>query len=80
MEVIAIQPPCEICTKLFENVKKAVADAGVEAEIKKRWILSEDVLREFGLLLSPAMVIGGVVVSQGRLFKTEEIVGLLEGG
>jgi len=79
IEVIAIQPPCEVCTKLYENVRKAVAETGVKADIKKRWILSEEVLEEHGLLLSPALVIGGLVVSQGRLFNVEEIASLIEG-
>jgi hypothetical protein len=54
-------------------------DAGVDAEVVKLWILSEDVRQKYGLLLSPALVIEGVVVAQGKVYKPERIAGLLQG-
>jgi predicted thioredoxin/glutaredoxin len=79
IEVIGLEPPCKKCNELLENAKKAALDAGVEAEVIKLWTLSEDVRRKYGLLLSPALAIEGVVVAQGKVYKPERIAGLLQG-
>ena len=79
IEVVGLEPPCIKCNELLENAKKAVKDAGVDAEVVKLWTLSEDVRQKYGLLLSPALVIEGVVVAQGKVYKAERIVSLLKG-
>lgn len=79
IEVIGLEPPCQKCNELIENAKEAAKDAGVDAEVVKLWILSEDVRQKYGLLLSPALVIEGVVVAQGKVYKSERIAGLLQG-
>jgi hypothetical protein len=79
IEVIGLEPPCNKCSELLENSKKAVQDTGIEAEIVKKWTLSEEIREKYGLLLSPALVIEGVVVAQGKVYKPERIVGLLKG-
>jgi hypothetical protein len=43
IEVVGLEPPCQKCNELLENAKKAAKDAGVDAEVVKLWILSEDV-------------------------------------
>ena len=80
IEIIGLEPPCEKCNELLDNAKKAVAELGMEAEVVKLWVLSEDVREKYGLLLSPALTIGGVVVAQGKVFKAERIENLLRGG
>ena len=77
--MIGLEPPCRKCNELVENAKKAVAEVGIEAEVIKVWVLSEDVREKYGLLLSPALVIAGVVVAQGKVFKVERIASLLHG-
>jgi hypothetical protein len=79
IEVIGLDPPCEKCTQLLENVKVAVAQTGIKAQVVKRWTLSKEVLDSYGLLLGPALVIEGVVVAQGRVYKPERIASLLQG-
>jgi Thioredoxin domain len=79
IEVIGLDPPCKKCTELLENAKAAVAQAGIEAEVVKRWTLSPEIRDKYGLLLSPALVIDGMVVAQGKVYKTDRIVGLLKG-
>ncbi len=79
IEIIGLEPPCEKCNELLENARKAVAGLGIEAEVVKLWVLSEEVREKYGLLLSPALTIGGVVVAQGKVFKPERIAGLLKG-
>jgi hypothetical protein len=79
IEVIGLEPPCKKCTELLENARKAVAELGIEAEVVKKWTLSDEMRGKYGLLLSPALVIEGIVVAQGKVYKTERIVGLLQG-
>jgi hypothetical protein len=79
IEVIGLEPPCQKCNELLDNAKKAAKVAGVDAEVVKLWTLSEDVRQKYGLLLSPALVIEGVVVAQGKVYKPERIAGLLQG-
>jgi hypothetical protein len=79
IEVIGLEPPCNKCNELLENAKKAVRESGIEAEVVKKWTLSEEIRRNYGLLLSPALVIEGVVVAQGKVYKTDRIAGLLKG-
>ncbi len=79
IEVIGLEPPCKKCNELLENSKKAVRELGIEAEVVKRWTLSEEIREKYGLLLSPALAIEGVVVAQGKVYKPERIAGLLAG-
>ena len=79
IEVIGLEPPCKKCTELVENAKKAVATVGIEAEVVKLWVLSEEVRLKYGLLLSPALVIAGMVVAQGKVFTAQRIADLLQG-
>ena len=79
IEVIGLEPPCKKCTELLENAKEAVKIAGIEAEVVKKWTLSDEMRDKYGLLLSPALALEGMVVAQGKVYKTERIVGLLLG-
>ncbi len=79
IEVIGLEPPCKKCNELLENVKKAAADVGIEAEVVKLWILSDEVRQKYGLPLSPALAIEGVLVAQGKVYSAERIASLLRG-
>jgi hypothetical protein len=79
IEVIGLDPPCGKCTELLSNAKAAVAKTGIEASVQKRWTLSEEIRQKYGLLLSPALAIDGAVVAQGKVYKTDRIVELLQG-
>jgi hypothetical protein len=79
IEVIGLEPPCKKCNQLLENAKKAAKEAGVEAEVVKLWVLSEEVRQKYGLPLSPALAIDGILVVQGKLYSVERIAGLLRG-
>jgi hypothetical protein len=77
IEVIGLDPPCKKCTELLNNVISAVARTGIKATVQKKWALSEKVRDRYGLLLSPALVLDGVVVAQGKVYKTDRIVELI---
>ena len=77
IEVIGLEPPCKKCTELLNNVNAAVARTGIKATVEKKWTLSKKVRGQYGLLLSPALVLDGVVVAQGKVYKTDRIVELI---
>ena len=79
IEVIGLEPPCDKCNELLHNAKQAVKLTGIEARVEKKWTLSPEILDRYGLLLSPAFVLDGVVIAQGKVYRTDRIVGLLQG-
>jgi small redox-active disulfide protein 2 len=66
---------CAKCKTLHENVKKAVAEMGVDAEVEK----VEDIqkIMSFEILMTPGLVIDGKVKVAGRLPNVEEIKKLI---
>lgn len=79
IEVIGLEPPCQKCSELLENAKKAVKELGIEAEVVKLWILFDEARGKYGLSLSPALAIEGALVAQGKVFSMERIADLLNG-
>jgi hypothetical protein len=79
IEVIGLEPPCEKCNELLNNVKQAVKLTGIEARVEKKWTLSPEIRERYGLLLSPALVFDGVVIAQGKVYRSDRIVALLQG-
>jgi hypothetical protein len=59
IEIIGLEPPCAKCNELLDNTKKAVGELGIEAEVIKLWVLSEEVREKYGLLLSIANLLRG---------------------
>ena len=79
IEVIGLEPPCAKCTELLDNVKQAVKLTSLEVRVDKKWTLSPEIRERYGLLLSPALVLDGLVIAQGKVYTTDRIVGLLQG-
>ena len=71
MKIEVLGTGCSKCKALEENVKKAVADAGIFAQVEK----VEDIekIMEYGVMSTPALVINGEVKSTGKLLNSEEI-------
>ena len=69
---------CMKCAQLAENVREAVAQAGIDAEIVKIEDLMEITSR--GVLMTPALTIDGVVKSSGKLLSVEEVCALINAG
>ena len=79
IEVLGLEPPCKGCTQLLENVIEAVKLAEIDAVVVKRWALSREIRDKYGLLLNPALIIDGMVVSQGKILTVEKLAALLRG-
>lgn len=76
MKIEILGTGCSKCKALEENTKKAVAQAGIFAQIEK----VEDIVKimDYGVMSTPALVIDGVVKSTGKLLNQEEIKALLK--
>lgn len=62
---------CAKCNQLESNAKKAVTETGVEAEVVHVADLRK--IAEYRVLVTPAIVIDGVVKASGKIASVEEI-------
>jgi len=61
---------CPKCKRTYENVKKAVEELGIDAEILK--VEDIDKISEW-IMLTPGVVFDDVVVFEGKIPTVEEI-------
>ncbi len=71
MRIEILGTGCPKCKKLTENAETAVKELGISAEVSKVTELSK--ILAYRVMLTPALVIDGKVVSSGKLLSTEEI-------
>lgn len=62
---------CPKCKKLEETARKAITELGIEAEIQKVTDLNE--IMDYGVMMTPALVINEKVVSTGKLLSVADI-------
>jgi small redox-active disulfide protein 2 len=67
---------CKNCITLGENVKAALEEMKVTADIIKVTDFGE--ITRYGVMSTPALVVNEKVVSYGKVLKTQEAVKLLE--
>lgn len=62
---------CAKCTMLADNVKKIADSMGIEYQLEK----VEDITKiiEFGVMMTPGLVVDGVVKASGKVPKDDEI-------
>lgn len=70
-EIKVLGPGCPKCRALEEEVRKAMAELGLPARVEKVTDIREIV--NYGVILTPALVVDGRVVSSGRVPSREEI-------
>jgi small redox-active disulfide protein 2 len=68
---------CAKCKGLENNVRQAVKEMGIDAEIVKVDSIME--IMDRGVMMTPALCIDGETVAVGRVLSVEEIKGLLKG-
>ncbi len=59
------------CNQLAERAKEAVKELGVDAEVIK--VQDIKTITDYGVLITPALVVDGVVKVAGKVPKVEEI-------
>jgi len=72
MEIKVLGPGCPKCRQTEEVVKKAVAEAGITANIEK--VTDALKIAGFGVFGTPAVVVDGNVKSVGKIPKKEDVL------
>lgn len=67
---------CKNCVTLTENVKMALEEMNLQANIVKVTDMAE--ITGYGIMSTPAMVVNEKVVSYGKVLKLNEVVKILE--
>ena len=71
MKIQVLGTGCMKCNRLYAEAQKAVADAGVQAELEKVEKIEE--IMKFGVAITPALVIDGKVQSAGKVPSAAQI-------
>lgn len=69
--VQVLGPGCPKCTKLAQSAQAAVAELGIDAEVEK--VTDISAIMEFGVMMTPALVVDGEVKATGKVSTVEEI-------
>ena len=76
MKIEVFGTGCAKCNRLEENVRKAVKEAGIKADIVK--VSDMDKIIDRGIMLTPALAIDGEEVAVGRVPSVDEIKRMLK--
>ena len=69
-------PGCHKCKTLLANAQEAVKALGIEAQLEKVEKIPD--IMKFGVMITPAMVVDGVVKSAGKVLTADEIAQILK--
>lgn len=67
---------CKKCNQLEANTKEALEQLGIDAPLEHITDFSE--IASYGVMTTPALVVGKKVIASGKVLKTKEVVKLLE--
>lgn len=67
---------CNKCNELHENTKAALLELGMDEAID--YVTDFAKVASYGVMTIPALMIGGKVVSAGKVLKKNEVVELLK--
>ena len=71
MKIEILGMGCPKCKKTAQNAQQAVEELGINAEIIK--VEELDKITEYGVMMTPALVIDGEAYSPGKVLSVEEI-------
>jgi small redox-active disulfide protein 2 len=75
MKIQVLGTGCPKCNKTYENVRQAVSEAGIDAEVEK--VEDLKAIMEFNVMMTPAVAVDGDVKISGKVPSVEEIKGLI---
>jgi small redox-active disulfide protein 2 len=71
MKIEVLGPGCVKCEKIYEIVQRTLKEIGKEAEVSK--VKDIKSIMQYGILMTPALVINGKVLCSGRVPGLVEI-------
>ncbi|ROL62163.1 thioredoxin family protein [Bacteroidetes/Chlorobi group bacterium ChocPot_Mid] len=75
-EIKVLGPGCAKCKKLDENVKTAMSEVGGEYDYE--YVTDIQKIMNYGILMTPGLVVEGKVVSVGRVLPVRDIVDFIK--
>ena len=66
---------CPKCNKLAEETRRAVDELGLDCEIRKVTAVAE--ILEYGVMITPALVVDGEVKAVGKVPSSDEIKAMI---
>ncbi len=75
MEIKILGPGCPRCQQLIENTRQALEALSEEAEVIK--VTDVNQIAQYGVMMTPALVVNGEVKISGKVPSVEEIKALL---
>ncbi len=76
MKIQILGTGCPKCKTLMANAEEAVKALGVEAQFEKVDKIAD--IMKFGVMMTPALAIDGIVKSVGKVLSADEIKKYLE--
>jgi small redox-active disulfide protein 2 len=76
MKIKILGPGCPKCLQLAENVEKAIEEIGIEAQVEKVTNINE--IANYGIMMTPGLVVDDEVKTSGKLLSIEEIKDILK--
>jgi small redox-active disulfide protein 2 len=77
MKIEVLGPGCPKCMNVEQNVKKALEELAIQADVEKVTDIQRIIQK--GVLSTPALVIDGTVVLQGKNPTVEQLKHLITG-
>jgi len=74
-DVKVLGPGCSNCVKLYELTKQAANELGIDCSVEKITDIMK--ITEYGIMMTPAIVVDGEVKISGKVPTLEEIKILL---
>ncbi|MBW2050130.1 MAG: TM0996/MTH895 family glutaredoxin-like protein [Deltaproteobacteria bacterium] len=71
MEIKVLGPGCPKCQQTEKNVKEAIAETGVDAQVEK--VTDTMKIAKYGVFMTPSVIIDGDVKCVGKVAKKDEI-------
>ncbi len=77
MKIEILGAGCAKCKTLYENTRKAIEELELDATIQKVEDLNK--ITDYGVLMTPALVVDGEVKSSGKALTPEQVKKLITG-
>ena len=74
-EIKVLGPGCRRCEQLAATTKEAADQLGIDYELEKVKGIAK--LADYGVMMTPGLVVDGEVKSQGKVLSLEEIKAML---
>jgi small redox-active disulfide protein 2 len=75
MKIEILGTGCPKCKQLTANAEAAAKELNLQAEVSK--VTDIDKITEYGVMMTPALVVDGKIVSAGKLLDKDDIKKLL---